>query len=207
METNKWSEKEAKRAENTWGDQRRQYSLDMFDFIIKDGKSWLDLGCGFGRFLTYLEEEVPEPDYIGYDSSPDMLKRLHKNHPDYEHRTFVKDITAPIRNEQQCVLCSAVFVHLPLRDQEKIMSNVSQIQPYKFAFDINWDASVEYVERFIKLTEHKFRMTWQHPSTLGNFLIRMFSNYDIKSEIYTLPQKDRSKVVYMLTKRGVILGG
>ena len=208
MDINNWSAVEAARAENTWGHKLPQYTIDAFKFITEDTKSWLDLGCGFGRFLTWLDLAVTDPDYIGIDSSQAMIDRLLANHPTYETRVFAKDITLPLVHYQQAVICSAVMIHIPVTHQNKVLQNVKAISPYKFVFDINCEDlnGKDNVERFIKLTEHKFRMTWQDEDNMHGRLVKVFPNYDIEVAVYDL-RAGKRKVVFFLTKQGTILGG
>jgi len=46
-----------------------------------EGKRFLDIGCGNGRFLKYLASKNPEHYYCGIDSSEKMIKEAQKNKP------------------------------------------------------------------------------------------------------------------------------
>ena len=81
---NKWSAVEAKRAETTWGDKYPEWLVDMYNFTMH-GAHILDLGCGFGRFPSWLSDDATyhatgrmDFNYTGYDSSEFMLKRFRK---------------------------------------------------------------------------------------------------------------------------------
>lgn len=205
MQVNNWSEAEVDRAESTWGQRTPQYSVDMFDFVIEGVKSWLDLGCGFGRFLKYLESKVEDPDYVGYDSSEDMVSRIKKNFPHYSPRLFVHDITAPILNHQEAVLCSAVLIHIPREDQDKVLKNIRAINPRNIAFDINSPCErgmgwLHYKERFIKGSEGTFRMTWQSHYAMTKKIINLFGDYSLTTKFYTV-NTNRHKVAYLLRRK------
>ena len=205
MKTNNWNKAEVKRAERTWGHKTPQYTLDMFDFAIKDNTSWLDLGCGFGRFLEYLDNIFPDPDYIGYDSSADMVERVQERLRAYAPRIFKHDITTPINNPQMSVICSAVLIHITLEDQDKVLKNIKEINPKSITFDINspsekWLLKGEHFERFVKGTESSFRMTWQSHYVMTRKVLALFNNYDLTTKFYDV-QTNRHKVVYMLKRK------
>lgn len=183
----------------------------MFDFVIKSGRSYLDLACGFGRFLHYLDERVDEPDYIGYDSSQDMIDRLKERFPDYLPRVFLRDITQPITHPQESVLASAVFIHIPIKCQDKILENLKSTKSKAICFDINSPPEPEldrlkikqsdHYERYIKTTRDgvtRFRMTWQSHYEMTKKLLNSFPNYNLTTKFYDL-KLGRFKVVYMLT--------
>jgi len=204
MPLNVWSDKEVKRAESTWGQKLPQYSLDMYNFAIEGVNSWLDLGCGFGRFLNYLLTIDEDPNYIGYDGSPDMIARISERFPIYASRVFVHDITKPILNAQESVVCSAVLIHITAAEQLKVLTNIKTINPKKAAFDINCPAESimkikPYFEKVIKGAEGTFRMTWQSYYEFTNLVSKIFDGYKAEIKSYDLKQ-GRNKVLYMLER-------
>jgi len=204
LSLNNWSEAEVNRAESTWGKKVPPYSKALFDFAIEDSDSWLDLGCGFGRFLNYLMNSHELPDYIGYDGSADMISRISENYPVYSSRVFRRDITEPITNHQDSIICSAVLIHLPKADQLKILKNVKDSSPNRFAFDINSpeeDTLLRrpYFETQIKCSEGLFRMTWQSHYEMTRQILSIFSDYHLTQKFYTV-NKTRKKVLYLLER-------
>lgn len=206
MQVNNWNIAEVKRAENSWGNITPQYSVDMFNFIIKGSKSWLDLGCGFGRFLNYLIDSQEDPDYIGYDASTDMVNRIRERFPIYSSKIFQHNITEPIVNHQDAILCSAVLIHITKEDQTKVLNNIKASKPSKIAFDINSpeeshiDKGGKDFENFIKGSEGTFRMTWQSHYGMTKQVISIFTGYSLTVKFYTV-NKTRQKVVYMLERK------
>lgn len=212
---NDWSEKEVNRAETTWGHKFPPYTLDMFNFALKSGKSYLDLGCGFGRFLQFLTEKVDEPDYIGYDSSGAMISRINERFPDFFIRTFHKDVTTHIAHPQEVIISSAIFIHITLDEQQTILDNILAIRPLPKAitFDVNSPSEVEIdrlkskqsesFERLLRTTKDgktTFRMTWQSHYLMTEKLIKQFTSYNLTIKFYDL-QSNRHKVVYMLERK------
>lgn len=202
---NKWNKVEVDRAESTWGQKTPDYTVDMFEFATNDAKSWLDLGCGFGRFLKYLDGKFQEPDYVGYDSSPDMIERIKENFPAYSPRLFVHNITDPILNQQDSIICSAVLIHIPASDQDKVLSNIKASNPRFITFDINSPAEKgmdwnSYTERHIRGSQHTFRMTWQSHYAMTRKVLQIFGAYKLTMKFYTV-NVNRFKVVYMLRRK------
>jgi trans-aconitate methyltransferase len=205
MDLNNWNIAEVNRAENSWGKVTPSYSVDMFNFIIKDIKSWLDLGCGFGRFLNYLINSQEDPDYIGYDSSLDMVKRIREKFPTYASRVFQHNITQPIVNHQEAIICSAVLIHITKEDQNKVLKNIALSNPQKVTFDINCPEK-DYLDnggkdfyKIIRGAEGSFRMTWQSHHEMTKKVTHMFRGYKLATKSYTI-NKTRNKVIYMLRR-------
>lgn len=187
----------------------------MFEFAIAQGGSYLDLGCGFGRFLDFLVDNVSEPNYIGYDSSEAMLERLRARHPEYFVGTYLKNITDSIVHPQEVVVASAVFIHIPRACQDTVLENILNTNPLPKAitFDINSPAESEidrlkikqsdHYERRIKTTKSgtsAFRMTWQSHYAMTEHLLKTFTNYNLSIKFYEL-RKTAHKVVYFLEKK------
>lgn len=212
---NDWNKREVNRAETTWGHTLPQYSKDMFNFAISGGKSYLDLGCGFGRFLKFLDNNVDEPNYIGYDSSKAMLERIKEHFPEFNISTFLHNITNPINHPQESIIASAIFIHLTTKDQLKIFTNILALHPLPKAitFDINSPSEIgidrlknkrtDHFGRILKTTKDStstFRMTWQSHYTMTRNIMKSFNLYNLTTKFYDLPNNCH-KVVYMLEKK------
>jgi len=207
MQVNNWSKIEVERAESTWGQIVPEYSKDMFRFVIEDCNSWIDLGCGFGRFLNYLTEYEFEDyidNYTGLDSSPDMVQRIKDRFP--KHDIFLHNIVEDSLEkfyEKDSILCSAVLIHLTNEEQDKILDKIKQLNVKKIAFDINsfivGDNEPESY-RFTRGKENNFRMNWQSFSKMTRKIYKMFPNYSLTTKFYKL-SKDRVKVIYLLERK------
>ena len=211
---NEWNEVEAKRAERTWGHKLPQYTQDMFNFALSKGNTFLDLGCGFGRFLDFLTKDREDPAWIGYDSSDSMIALIKERFPEYLLRVFQKNVTDPITHPTDVIISSAVFIHITVDDQKKILENISKLSPKPKAitFDINCPPEVQidrlkikqidHFERFITVTpgsKVKFRMTWQSHYEVTKRVLKLFPDYTLTTKFYDLKHK-RHKVVYLLEK-------
>lgn len=213
---NEWNEQEVARAERTWGHKTPQYTVDMFESARKYGNSFIDLGCGFGRFLEFLRKHSEEPDYIGYDSSESMISRIKERFPEYHLRVFQRDITEPISHVKDVIISSAVFIHITIEEQNTILDNLLKIKPPPSAiiFDINCPSEreidnlrakgAESFERHLKTTKDgktAFRMTWQSHYDMTRKVLKKFGGgYLLNVKFYFL-KPNRHKVVYTLRRR------
>jgi len=189
-----------------WGNSYPKYTRALYDFAIKSGKSYLDLGCGFGRLLWYLIEYHPndEFEYIGYDSSPNMINKISTRFPHYKHRCFVRNITDPISHPAEVVVASAVFIHITVADQNKILSNINKMnpKPQAIGFDINCHNSETLAGRsdFETIMPPGFRMTWQDPHKFLEHLRVMMPDYSIAYDSFNIGRK-RLKYMFFLSRK------
>jgi len=206
MQLNNWNKEEVDRAETIWGGKVPPYIDDMFEFAVKGMSSWLDLGCGFGRFLNYLTDCTTDPDYIGYDSSPAMCKRIKDKFPHYSPRIFQRPITTKFSVNQDSIICSAVLIHITLKEQDQVLSAIKTANPKKATFDINspseqWLLSGKHFERRVKGENNVFRMTWQSHYIFTRKVIKLFTNHSITTKYYPLKfNPTRYRVCYFLER-------
>jgi SAM-dependent methyltransferase len=66
-----------------WADRRSQVArfAVLADNVDLDGRSLLDVGCGLGDLLAYLNERGVRPVYTGVDIVPEMVASARKHHP------------------------------------------------------------------------------------------------------------------------------
>lgn len=82
---------------------------------IQNGDSVLDLGCGFGDFNKYLNENGFSVNYSGYDINPSLVAEAKRKFPSV---TFeVKDIVKENFPEFDYIVSSSCF-NLPLYEQD-----------------------------------------------------------------------------------------
>lgn len=89
-----------------------------FEPLIKPNTTILDLGCGNGRLLTFLEPHLKKNNikYIGIDISQGLLDHAKKLHPNH---TFIRgsQVSIPLEDESiDQVWSIAAFHHLPSRN-------------------------------------------------------------------------------------------
>lgn len=74
-----------------WNNQDNQFS--RFEELLKIGdinnSSILDIGCGYGDLLTYLERvNITPSDYLGIDLSPKIINIAQQQHPSNKFLVF-----------------------------------------------------------------------------------------------------------------------
>ena len=93
-----------------WGTKgaAHQRFRQMWAEIDFDGKSVLDVGCGFGEMGKFLSKRYNNVDYLGVDILPEFIEEASKLHPDleFEVRDFIKN---PINKKFDIVLASGTW--------------------------------------------------------------------------------------------------
>ena len=84
-----------------------QYGRSLLgELNLEAGQSILDLGCGTGKLSGDLAAKGAK--VTGVDSSPEMVERARKNHPELEF--LVADATRlPYKNTFDSIFSNAVF--------------------------------------------------------------------------------------------------
>lgn len=98
----------------------RQYAWKEFDFFkpyLFDKANILDMGCGNGRLIKFLDQYyLGNPyKYIGLDNSNNLLQKAHKHFP---NKVFLPgdQLSIPIDDEMMDIIFNiAAFHHIPSR--------------------------------------------------------------------------------------------
>ena len=77
-------------------------------------KKVLDIGCGFGDIIPFIEAKTKDFKYLGIDIVPEFIKEAKKKHP--EHSFLVGDWMELIKRHD-IVLCSGVLNNKVKADQ------------------------------------------------------------------------------------------
>ncbi len=90
---------------------------DSYLKLLKRGQSVLDIGCGNGKLVSGLAEEV---EYVGTDFSRTLLAEAKKLYP--EHKFVYGDVTKPAHWRKlpkfDAIFCVAVLHHIPEKEQQ-----------------------------------------------------------------------------------------
>lgn len=197
---NDWNRHYVRLFEHSWGRKSPRYTLAMFSFALAGGDSWLDLGCGFGRFLRYLLTKRKSPNYIGYDSSLAMVERIRELYPRFKRRIFFRNIAEPLAHKQESILASAILIHLPQESQLNVLKNVAELKPKSFTFDINGWNSRKGLYFDTTVSGRNFLLIYQSSKDMLDLVKSLFHDYAISTRRYAL-KGDAHKTVFFLRRR------
>jgi len=113
--------------------------FERFTPFFDKNSRLLDLGCGNGRLLLYLNE-VGYKQYLGVDQSEGLLKQAQEINPDAKFK--MADIAKLEKGEKNfdVVFAIASFHHLPPKDQLKALKRwKTYIKPGGHLIMTNWN--------------------------------------------------------------------
>ncbi|CAN5348900.1 class I SAM-dependent methyltransferase [soil metagenome] len=93
-----------------WGTKgaAHQRFRQMWAEIDFNGKSVLDVGCGFGEMAKFLDKRYKIKSYTGIDIVPEFITEAKKNFP--HHDFFVKNyLTEKVEGEFDVVIASGIL--------------------------------------------------------------------------------------------------
>jgi len=171
----------SKTREKSYGKNSNWPETQEFLERVRPGQSVLDIGCGEGRLLTGLADEV---EYLGVDFSSTLIEIARKKYPSREFR--LGDIAEPATWEElgrYDYVCSvATLHHVPTRERQlyvlKMMKEKCQDEGQLFL--TTWNL---YNERLSekKLKEHELVsgeiVELSFDSTPGRYVMAMDMAY------------------------------
>ena len=98
-----------------------------FERAFANGHRVLDIGCGSGRDLAYLQRLGK--DVYGIDGTPELVERAQMLHPELKGRIIfgaLPEAPIPFGGAFDGVLCSAVLMHIPMNLQRKAVAFIKQ---------------------------------------------------------------------------------
>ena len=124
---NVWDVKVVRKLSARWGELQGADTESTFRLAARSGDSFLDVGCGMGRFYGYLlEKKKGLFTYAGLDSSQAMIDAAKERFP--KGIFFLHDVTEPFPPcQQDVVLCNEIFIHLLPDQQHKFICNLAAI--------------------------------------------------------------------------------
>ena len=156
---------------------------------IMDGDEVLDLGCGFGDYLDYLNGRELDVTYTGYDINPNLIAEARNRHKTGTFET--KDVINEEFPEFDYIVSSSCF-NLPLKgeDNYEFVEKLFERCYHKSRKGVAIDFNSTYVDFFSKEGFHyepekvfaiakKFtkRVTLRHDYPLFEFCIYMYQDF------------------------------
>lgn len=179
-----------------WGsseqqDYRFQQTLD-FDFTAK---TVLDIGCGFGDYLTFLKNnKVPIKRYIGLDINQDLVSQALENHP---NATFKVASIIDI-NENNLADAGVMLGVLNLNLKAK-MDNLAYSKLFiSKAFEmVNEVLIVDFLSTHMTKNYKKEDFVYYHdPLEMLKFAFTLSNNVVLKHDYSPIPQKEFMLFIY-----------
>lgn len=192
--TNNWNEVVVNRLERDWNKTKKQGVYETFSIAGSRGSSFLDIGCGTGRFYNFIYKFCDE--YVGYDSSEAMIQKARSKYPDGNFILY--DITTPFKHDAEVILCNEVFIHLLPELQIKVLDNINKCSANTIIITIQTSISPK-IEK-VGLEKEVFFNVVQDSNEFGSILFSKISNIEsINIERYHLT-KDVYKSVFLIER-------
>ena len=120
-------------------DRRGRYELEVGDLVdaCPDGSKVLDLGCGTGNVLAYLDADKKHITPVGVDSSTSQIAIAQKFLPELEiHCTDGLEFLEANPGAFGGIICTDVFEHIPGKELlgRWVLSALEALQPGGFLF-------------------------------------------------------------------------
>lgn len=81
---------------------------EMVTDLDFEGKTILDVGCGFGDIIPYISQKTNKFDFTGVDMVPEFIQAAQKKHP--EHLFILKDyFSHPMKEKFDIIISSGVL--------------------------------------------------------------------------------------------------
>ncbi len=106
--------------------------------IPPDTTSLVDIGCGNGVFVNYLQKEIPNLNLFAIDRSKSALKYVKTENKEGD----IADIPLP-DNSFDCVTCLEVIEHLPVGVFQKALSELVRISNKYVIISVPYDENLE----------------------------------------------------------------
>ncbi|EMO84924.1 class I SAM-dependent methyltransferase [Leptospira santarosai] len=179
-----------------WGtvEQQRYRFLQSIN-LVKDweGKSVIDIGCGFGDFAKFLIElKIPFRSYLGVDINGDLLDEAKKMNVSpnmsFQKLNILSDPIDAIRDADIAVMFGVLNLNLKNKmdnfEYSKLfISKVFEIVRESLIFDF---ISTETVESYPK----EDFIYYHDPVELLKYTLSLSSNVSLKHDYLPIPQKE-----------------
>jgi len=183
-----------------WGsiEQQEYRFLQTLDSNIDfDNKSLLDIGCGFGDYFTFLQQnKINLSNYMGYDLNPELIneaKNLHKENIVYFE---VENILETQKKEIADI--GVMFGVLNFNLKDKFDNFEYSMQFIENAFNlVNEVLIVDFLSDRLCAEYPKEDFVYYHsPSKILEFALSLSNNVVLKHNYSAIPQKEFMIFIY-----------
>lgn len=113
--------------------------FDLFNKFYNSNSSVLDLGCGNGRLLGYLEKHGFES-YLGVDQSEELIKEARKLHKHNDFKIIEMSNLHGLKGKYDAIFAIASFHHIPPKLHVRTLKKWKKhLKPGGKLFMTNWN--------------------------------------------------------------------
>jgi tRNA (uracil-5-)-methyltransferase TRM9 len=153
----------------------RQAPWTGWNHILPDLKSYknpkiLDLGCGNGRFYGYLRQNLSNFDYLGIDSSEQLIADAINN---YGKHFSVVDLMNYVPSDKYDIIASfGVMHHIPNSDLRKSLIDfvANSLNPKGIAIFTFWVHRPEQNRIVSDFGKGDYLITWSNDHDISRFV-------------------------------------
>ena len=176
---NNWSQKTVDKLEKIWSKHEHPSTAKFFSLAGSYGNSFLDIGCGSGRFFDFLSNKrLPKNQsfsYIGLDSSIAMIHTAKTRYPGMSDNFIVHDISKPFAYCAEVIVCHEVLIHMLPKNQIKVLSNMDKCHAKIIVLSIQTSNKPTEIEH-LRLGRHKFINIVQNLDEFNSSILENISN-------------------------------
>jgi SAM-dependent methyltransferase len=185
-----------------WGNteqQKYRFQQTLFSGIDLDGKSLLDIGCGFGDYIKVLEEQkINFQKYIGWDINPDLIEESKKIWKGNSKVSFEVNNLAESPVSEEVADVAIMLGVLNLNFKEKYNNyEYSKLFISKAFSLVNKLLIVDFLSSHNTQDYPKEDFVFYHdPAKILEFALTLSPNVELKHHYKPIPQKEFMLFIY-----------
>ncbi len=185
-----------------WGSDEQQtyrFAQTLEGNVVLNNKIILDIGCGFGDYFRFLQNEQISPTkYLGFDLNEDLIgeaRLQYEDHPNCKFNTFnVLEHTY----EEPVADIAVMLGVLNLNFQDQIDNyEYSKIAVSNAFSSVNECLIVDFLSSQLDPTYKKEEFVFYHdPGEMLNWALTITANVELKHNYASIPQKEFMLFMY-----------
>lgn len=177
-----------------WGNQEQQeyrFFQTLNNNIKFHNKSILDIGCGFGDYFNFIQNnKIPISQYIGYDINPDLIFEAKKNHSTNFSRFYTANI---LESEEKNIADIGIMLGVLNFNLQNAFDNYeySKTMILKAFSLVKEVLIVDFLSDKLTKDYPKEDFVYYHsPSKMLEFALSISDNVVLKHDYDPIPQKE-----------------